>query len=242
MLASIVIQTKNEQKTLGRILGCLADQTFKDFEIVFVDDNSTDKTLEIIDSFAKKLPIATIVHLKPGEFGYSYSLNLAISKTKGKYIAILVGHALPFTDAWLADGLKNFEDPQVAGISGHYTENPIGYHWQELGKLLFKLEMQRARITFDPWLTNTNSIIRKDLWQKYPFDEKLEECEDYDWACEMLARGYNIIKDSKFSVVHSHWYLGRPGYITRIWKWKKICAAIAKRQRPRKSFTKITIT
>lgn len=236
-LVSIIIRTKNEQRTIGKVLNALAKQTFKDLEIILIDDNSTDKTLKIVKEYSKKLPI-TIIKLKPGEFSHPYSQNLGALKSKGKYLCFLSGHAVPISDSWLKDGLVNFKDQKVVGISGNYTEFPLGYYSQFLGRLFF-LSKQRKKLSFHPWMTNTNSIIRKGVWQEYPFDEKLSECEDYDWACEMFARGYNIIKDPKFSVFHSHSLLGRPGYRQRLPKWKRICAMIDERKRPRKFFTRL---
>jgi len=85
---------------------------------------------------------------------------------------------------------------------------------------------------FCKWMTNTNAIIRKDLWEAYPFDEDLEECEDYDWACEMIARGYDVVKDPTFSVYHSHGGIGTAIFQERVPQWEKICAEIDKRKRP----------
>lgn len=238
-LISIVIRTKNEQLTVGKVFGALAKQTFKNFEIILIDDNSIDKTLKIVKKFSKRLPIK-IIRLKPDEFSHPYSQNLGASKAKGKYLCFLPGHSVPISNTWLADGMANFKDTQVAGVSGNYTEVPIGYYSQRLGRLFF-LPKQKKKRTSDPWMTNTNSIIRKDLWKEYPFDEKLSECEDYDWGCEMLARGYNVIKEPKFNVFHSHFLLGRPGYWQRLPKWRKICTMIDKRKRPRKSFTRLEI-
>lgn len=236
---SIVILSKNEQKTIGKVFQALTEQTFKNFEVILVDNNSTDKTLQIVKKFSKKMFIK-VLKLRPGEFNYSYAQNLGALNGQGQYICILVGHAVPMSNSWLADGFSNFQDPKVAGISGHYTEVQVGYFSRLLGRLLFQLE-RRKRHTFDPWMTATNCLIRRDLWQKYPFDERLTECEDYDWACEMLTRSYNIIKDPKFSVFHSHYYIGKPGFKERLAQWQKICATIDKRSRPRKSFTKLKI-
>lgn len=233
-LVSFVMRTNNEEKLIGKVLKSLFHQTYQDFEVIIVDSGSTDKTLVI----AKKFPIL-LIEVKPKEYNPSYSLNLGITKAKGKYIGIISGHSLPISKAWLKDGLANFKkNRQAAAVTGHYTENPIGYRSQTLGRLLFKFE-RRPKEEFCPWMTNTNSLIKKDCWQEYPFDEKLFGCEDYDWACEMITRGYNIIKDPKFSVFHSHPYLGRPGYVQRVPRWQKICTEIDKRKRPRQSFTRL---
>lgn len=239
-LVSIVIRTKNEKRTIGKVLKALSKQTFKNFEIIHIDDNSTDKTLEVVKKISKKLPIK-IIKLKPSEFSHPYSENLGALKAKGKYICFLPGHCLPISNTWLADGLSNFKNPQVAAVSGYYSEIPIGYFWPKLGRLVF-LPYQLKRREHTPWMTNTNSLIRKDLWKNYPFDEKLPECEDYDWASEMLARGYNVITDPRFSVFHSHLLLGqRINYFARRRRWRILITQINKRKRPRKSFTRLKI-
>ena len=238
-LVSVIIRTKNERRTIGKLLQILVNQIFQNFEIILVDDNSIDKTLDIVRRYSKKLSIK-IVKLKPGEFSHPYSINLGISKAKGRYACLLVGHSLPISETWLADGLANFKNPQVAAVSGYYSISPVGYFFPKLGRLLI-LPFLKIRKDFFPWMTNTNALIRKNLWKKYPFDEKLPECEDYDWGREMITRGYNIIKDPKFNVFHSLFLAGRPGFFRRLPRWKRICAMIGKRKRPRKSFTRLKI-
>jgi rhamnosyltransferase len=239
-LISIIIRTRNEQRTIDKLLKTLTEQTFQNFEIIVVDDNSTDKTLKIVNDYSKKLPIK-IIKIKSGEFSHPYTLNLGATKAKGKYLCLVSGHSLPFSKTWLADGLSNFKDPKVAGISAYYNEVPISYVFPKIGKLIFR-PSDKKRINFSRSMINTCSIIRKDLWKKYPFDEKLPECEDYDWACEMLARGYNVVKDPRFNIFHSHLYLGqRMNWLDRKRKWKPIIAQIDKRRRPRKSYTQLKI-
>lgn len=235
-LVSFAIRTKNEARWISKVLKALYQQTLKDFEIIVIDSESTDKTLEIIKNFPIKL-----IPIKQKEFNYSYALNLGIKNAKGKYICIISGHSIPISNTWLEDGLKNFQNPKVAAVSGHYSSLILGYYFPKLERLLQFLSSSNVRKNFSPWMTNTNALLRKDLWKKYPFDEKLPECEDYDWACEMIARGYNVIKEPKFNVFHSHFLLGRPGFIQRKLKWKRLCQIINKRKRPRKSFTRLKL-
>jgi len=234
-LVSFVIRTKNEEKLVGKVLKSLYSQTYQNIEVIIIDSGSTDKTLAIV----KKFPVR-LIKIAPEEYNPGYALNLGILKAKGKYIGIVSGHSVPISKTWLEDALIEFRDPRMAAVTGHYTENPVGYFCCKLGRMVFKLE-QRQRQEFCPWMTNTNALIRRDLWQVYPFDEKLSGCEDYDWGSEMITRGYNIIKEPKFSVFHSHQFIGRPGYHQRLSRWKKICARIDKRKRPRKSYMKLKI-
>lgn len=231
---SFVIRTKNEGRFIGKVLKLLLRQTYQNFEIIIVDSGSTDKTLGIIKNFPIKL-----IEIKPQKFNYSFSLNIGIKEAKGEIIGIIGGHSIPISSTWLSDGLKNFKNRKVAAISGNYTSVPVGYFSRGLGRLFFR--PRQKKLNFDPWMTNTNALIRKSLWKEYPFDEKLPECEDYDWASEMIARGYNVIKDPKFNVFHSHFLLGRPGYLARKPSWEKICTLIEKRKRPRESYSKLKL-
>lgn len=229
---SFVIRTKNEERFIGKVLKYLYKQTYKDFEVIIVDSRSTDRTLEIV----KKFPVR-IIRIKPPEFNFSCALNLGISKAKGEIIGIVSGHSIPISDNWLEDGLKNFEDRKVVGVTGHLSVNPLAYLHRSFGRLDFLFLQEKEEKIAD--MTNTHALIRKKMWRLYPFDESLSGAEDYDWASEMLARGFNVIRDSKFSAYHSHIVLGRlpRRFMTPLWKkWTK---AIDKLKRPRKSFSKV---
>lgn len=231
-LVSFVIRTLNEERFIDKVLQYIYRQTIKDFEVIIVDSGSTDKTLEIV----KKFPIK-LIQIKPEEFGRSYALNLGINKAKGQYICILSADSLPFSTTWLEDGLRIFKDNKVAAVTGYISGVPIGYYFPKLTPL-FLLPYQKKRRNYCIKLTFTNALIRKDLWRVYPIDERLDKlgCEDRDWAMEMLARGYNVVKDPKFNIIHFHFLTSQ-----RLLRWRKAIKIIDKRKRPRKSFSKLKI-
>ncbi|MEK7182772.1 MAG: glycosyltransferase [Patescibacteria group bacterium] len=232
-LVSIVIRAKNEEKYINELLHKLQNQTFEDFEIIVVDNESSDNTLQI----AKKFKVDKIIHISDEDFSHPYSTNLGVEAAVGKFVVLTNGHCVPMTNTWIANGLKNFNNPKVAGIDGHYIIGKAATPFQKLRDLVY-LPQTKLRIE-GKHVSTTNCIIRKDLWELYPFDETLEECEDYDWSKEMIARGYKIIKDPKFNVYHYH-PLTREQFYARHKKWKRICTLIDKRARPRKSFTRLS--
>ncbi len=83
--------------------------------------------------------------------------------------------------------INNFKDSQVAAVTGNYISLPDGSLEEKIGDISYLFHFYKKH--FYKNMTNTNSIIRKDLWEQYCFDERLAECEDYDWGIEMLSRG-----------------------------------------------------
>lgn len=231
-LVSIVIRARNEERWIGVLLNKLKEQTFKDYEIVLVDNESTDNTRKI----AQKYNVEKIVNLPKEEFNYSYALNLGIKHAKGKYIVIISAHCEPLSTTWLEDGLKHFKDKKVAGVDGNFSFGSRGTFVQKIGDWVDRKNKLIGGVGRP--LTATNCIIRKDLWKIYPFDERLPECEDWDWSVEMISRGYTTIKEPKFNVFHHH-RMGPLQWGARELKWRKIIDGINRKKRPSTSYSKL---
>lgn len=83
---SVNILTKNRSQLLSQALELLSRQTFKNFEIVLVNDGSTDDTLQVINKFSN-INITTITHQQ--SLGIILSRQEALVSSKGEYIAIV---------------------------------------------------------------------------------------------------------------------------------------------------------
>ena len=97
-LVSIIIRTKNEERWIKLCLDKIYEQSYKNFEIIIVDNYSTDKTLQKIKNY-KINKIVKIKKYLPGK-----AINLGIKKSQGVYIVIISAHCIPTTKNWL----KNF--------------------------------------------------------------------------------------------------------------------------------------
>ena len=100
ILLSIIIPTHNEEQDIQNCLKSLQSQLFKDFEIIIVDDGSTDKTIEILKTFPD-VKIIKGQHKGPG-----FSRNLGAKEAKGE-ILIFVDADMTFDKSYL----KNLTAP-----------------------------------------------------------------------------------------------------------------------------------
>lgn len=206
---SVVIRARNEEKWLGKVLEKLQSQTYQDFEIIIVDSGSTDRTLEIAGRFP-----ANIIRIQPEEFSYPRALNMGVEVAQGKYIVILSAHSIPFSRQWLERGIRHFKDPLVMGVYGPQLALPgstiwdilfyfRGYLWEHIK--CFPRRHRLVRRGGMGVLGFTNTIIRRDLWERHHFDERYGAGgEDGEWAGHWFAQGYIVMKDIELTVYHSH--------------------------------------
>lgn len=98
---SVILNTYNSEKTVMRTLRSITNQTFRNFELIIIDDSSFDKTIEIIRNILINSDLEYYIYLSEKNRGISFSRNLGIKKARGKYIAFIDGD-----DMWEKDKLK----------------------------------------------------------------------------------------------------------------------------------------
>ena len=84
---SFIVPVYNTEKYLEKCLDSLLDQTFKDFEIIIVNDGSTDNSKNIIDNYTKKYK--NIILLDQKNEGLSMARNNGVKKSSGKYLLFI---------------------------------------------------------------------------------------------------------------------------------------------------------
>ena len=100
MLVSIVIPCFNSEKTIIRALLSVVKQTYKHYEIIIVDDGSTDNTKELVQEFFKDKK-TKYQYIYQKNSGPSCARNNGVQNAKGEYIAFLDSD-----DEWCKDKLK----------------------------------------------------------------------------------------------------------------------------------------
>lgn len=86
-IISIIIPMYNAERYISKLLNCLKEQTYKNLEIIIVNDGSTDNSLEIVKKHKEEDERIIIVDIKNG--GVGNARNIGIKKATGKYITFL---------------------------------------------------------------------------------------------------------------------------------------------------------
>lgn len=196
-LISIIIRTKDEERWITQCLRSVFSQSYKNLEVIIVDNESKDKTVEK----ARQFNIAKILACKdylPGK-----ALNMGIKEAKGEFIVSLSGHCIPVNNSWLHNLYRNFDELDIAGVYGR--QEPMSFtsdaDKRDLN-LIFGLD-RKVQLK-DNFFHNANSMIRKSVWLEMPFEDKVTNIEDRVWAQRVLENGHKIIYEPEASVYHYH--------------------------------------
>jgi rhamnosyltransferase len=193
---SIIIRTKNEEKWISSCLKAVAAQSYKNFEVILVDNNSTDKTVDIAKQFNVK--VVTISEFRPGK-----AINDGIRASKGQIIVCLSGHCIPVNEYWLENLINNLNDERVAGVYGR--QQPMSFSSDIDKRDLFNLFGFDKRIQIkDSFFHNANSAFRREIWEQFPFDENLTNIEDRVWGSKVIKAGLTLVYEPDSSVYHWH--------------------------------------
>ena len=195
---SIILRTKNEERWIGHCLDALFKQDYSDFEVILVDNASTDHTVKV----ANRFPIAKTINID--KFLPGKALNLGIHASSGKFLVCLSAHCIPQENNWLSFLRRNFEgDDKVAGVYGRQL--PLSFsNTIDKRDLLIVFGQDRRIQVKDYFFHNANSMVRRDVWEQYPFDENATNIEDRIWGKTITNAGFHIIYEPDAAVYHHH--------------------------------------
>ncbi len=198
IIVSIIIRTKNEERWIKSCFDAIFNQTFINFEIIVVDNNSSDKTINKINNYNIS-KILTIDEYFPGK-----ALNIGIAAAEGKYIVCLSAHCIPKNKYWLETLVNAIEeDKSYAGVYGR--QEPMSFSSpSDKRDLMLVFGLDRKIQIKDSFFHNANSIIKKECWNHTQFDSEITNIEDRIWAQKMLDLGYKILYEPDSIVLHYH--------------------------------------
>lgn len=200
---SIIVPVFNCEKTIDACLESLLNQDFLNYEIIIVDDGSTDKTPQICQS---KKGIQTF---RISNGGPSRARNIGVAKAKGKFVAFTDGDCIVH-QLWLKELQKGFLREDIVSTGGNQispqNESDFGKYVQDTFCILgFATSYMKTAPTMSETFHNPscNSSYRISIFQEVGgFDESLWPGEDVDLDQRLILNGYSLTRNPEAIVQH----------------------------------------
>lgn len=194
-----IIPTHNRASWLRESVESVLNQSYQDFELVVVDDGSTDQTPEILSAYAQQCQVLTHSQNQ----GVSAARNTAIRQTDSDWVAFLDSD-----DQWLPQKLER--QMQMIGMNPEICVNFTDEIWIRNGKRVNpkKKHEKKQGWIFQPSLSlclmaPSTILIRRDVLEVTGlFDETLPVCEDYDLWLKITARFPVHLLNEKLMIRH----------------------------------------
>jgi GT2 family glycosyltransferase len=189
-LVSVLIIVRNVGNSISSCLSSLLAQTFKNFEIVIVDDLSNDGTKEKISAFNDN----RIRYFVNNKFlGRSQSRNKTVELAKGNYLFFTDGDCCVHKK-WIKEGMKYLKNSDVAGVEGKTIYVSEKY---QPTRSDFVVENHSS----GGYMTCNIAYKRAIIEKIGGFDERLAHLEDRDLALRAIKHGQIVFND-KMIVCH----------------------------------------
>jgi len=181
---SVLVPVYNCEKFIRESLESILNQTFTNFELIVIDDASTDSTPEIVKSY--KDPRIVFVQ-KPQNTGYTHSLNTGLQMARGEFIARMDGDDISRSTRL---------EKQVAYLQSHPDVLLVGSLFSIIGGLKPRyspLSHDSLKVYFlhHNYLQHPTAMMRRKVMDAFNlrYDPGYEPAEDYKLWTEIICRG-----------------------------------------------------
>lgn len=196
---SIIIPAYNSEKTLKNCLSSILNQTYKNFEVIVVDNNSSDSTKVIINEF--KLKNKNVKYIFEKRRGRGASRNAGIKEAKGDLILMIDSDCIAPRN-WIEEMIT----PLLKGekvVMGFEKDLVNNYWTRNIQKANFRFYQSNFDGKYISLLDTKNFAIKAGLMKKLMFDSELENCEDLDFYIR-VSKFSKIIFKPQIKVWHNH--------------------------------------
>ena len=190
-LVSVIIPCFNNAITLAETIASVQNQTFKSFEIIVVDDGSTDTSIEIVNQIIAQDSNNKITVYQQKNSGPSKARNLGASNANGKYLMFLDADDLIHADylKLSVDLLENDNSLNVVYSNAEYFDARKG-RW--------KLKEFNSKKLLMENMIFISAVVRKNVFDGVGgFDERINYCEDWDLWIGIVFKYGGVYKIDK---------------------------------------------
>lgn len=207
LLVSIIMRSFNEAWALRETLPALSAQEYKNWELIVIDSGSTDGSQELLRRAQPK----HFIQIAPHEYNPAWVMNVGMQLAHSGFGIFLNADATPQGTNWLRPLVEALLDPQAAAVYGRQISRPdchaVFAHDYErcFGE-------KRVSVGWEHFFSMASSGIRKDIWARRGFNERLRYSEDDEYTRWCRAQGYRVIYAPESVAMHSHNYTREQAY------------------------------
>jgi len=197
---SVVVPTYNRKEMLRECLESLFIQNYpkNKYEIIVVNDGSTDGTEEILKEYERKAPCKFKWFTQKNK-GPASGRNLGIKNATGEIVCFVDDDCIADKN-WIKNLIMEFVDERVGGVGGEI----VAYKPRNIVEKYYTGFDQKARAK--EYLLTGNAAYRKDILKLVGgFDENLRGLEDVDLGIRIRAKGYLLKYAPNAIVYHRHY-------------------------------------
>lgn len=224
MKSSVVIPAKNAEKTIAACLEAVLHQDgmkfLEDYEVILVDDGSTDDTAEIAKSFEGVRVISQ------ENAGPASARNRGANEARGEILVFTDSDCVPHS-SWLKTLLERFVDPEVVGVKGAYSTNSV----EPVPRFVqIEYEYKYERLKHQKWIdfidTYSAAYRRNVFIENGGFDTvfPIPSVEDQEFSFRLARKGYRLVFEPSALVSHNHDKNLREYFVRKFWigYWKAV--------------------
>ncbi|MEO5803897.1 MAG: glycosyltransferase [Verrucomicrobiota bacterium] len=206
-LVSIILRSYNEAWALRDTLPALQSQEYKNWELLVIDSGSTDGSVDLI----RKANPKHFQQIKSSEYNPSRVMNWGMRMARGDFGIFVNADATPQGANWLRPLVTALLTPTTAAVFGKQIPRP---DCQAVYACDYErcFGSRRESTKWDHFFSMVSSGIRKDIWSRRGFLEKLQYAEDDEYTRWCRAQNLDVVYCPESVVMHSHNYTPAQAY------------------------------
>ena len=237
---SVVLPTCNRRDITARCLDALRAQDHDAYEVIVIDDGSTDGTPDTLSKYADDHPgLGLRVLLNGANRGANISRNRGIESARGRIIAFLDSDCIAEPN-WLTQLERGFTHDRVAGVTGLVTDPEPRNRYD----LAFRGTHRVVTSGPAPRLVAGNMALRADILRRFAFDVGFTanalnpdgtpdltvsgRSDEAGLAIKLRAAGYELRSAPDAVVYHEHYYTRR-SFFRQGWRGGRSAARLVRR-------------
>lgn len=186
---SIIMATRNNFPYLGLAIQSILNQTYSDWELIIVNDGSTDASHEILATYADRSDKITVIH-NAHPIGVARARNLAVRASSGTWVVILDGDdsCLPTRLQAIYETTSRSPDLVICGTFSYMCDSDLQIH-HVMEYPCSDLEIRKRILISSAFCLPSCALRRDAVLNVGGYNPSLQVAEDYDLSLRLLTLG-----------------------------------------------------